>query len=177
MRKPILVLLLGSLAASAFGQNVSVQRDEMKKLSFLLGNWQGEGWIILAGGKRETFRQTERIVSKLDGTAILIEGEGKSRVGETQQQATMFQSLAIINYDETNKRYRFVSQTTQGRYGESEARLIDGGMEWGFRVPQGGRIRYTIKLTDKGEWFETGEFSADEKAWRKFHEMTLKRVD
>jgi len=49
-------------------------------------------------------------------------------------------------------------------------------MEWGFQTPQGGRVRYTIKLTDQGDWFEIGEFSADEKNWRKFFEMTLQRV-
>ncbi|HEV2844661.1 MAG TPA: hypothetical protein VG477_07435, partial [Thermoanaerobaculia bacterium] len=62
--------------------------------------------------------------------------------------------------------------------GESEGRFVSGGAwEWGFALPQGGRIRYTIKLTDKGEWYETGEYSPDEKTWHQFHEMTLRKVN
>lgn len=178
MKTIIAFLLLCALQVTASAQDpTAVQKAEMNKLSFLVGNWKGEGWIVTPDGQRRTFRQTERIQSKLGGTAILIEGEGKSRVGDKGEEVTMFQSLAIINYDDRGKRYRFLSQTNQGYYNESEARIIEGGMEWGFHLPQGGRIRYTIKLTEKGEWFEIGEFSQDEKAWRKFHEMTLQRVN
>src|SRR5581483_6050468 len=167
MRKVFALALLCTLCATASAQEpTATQKAEMSKMSFLVGNWKGEGWIITPDGQRHTFKQTERIQSKLGGTAILIEGEGKSRVGDKGEEVTMFQSLAIINYDDRGKRYRFLSQTNQGYYNESEARVIEGGMEWGFRLPQGGRIRYTIKINEKGEWFEIGEFSQDEKAWR-----------
>jgi hypothetical protein len=178
MKRITALALLCVLYVTASAQEpTATQKAEMSKLNFLVGNWKGEGWIVSPDGQRRTFRQTERIQSKLGGTAILIEGEGKSRVGDKGEEVTMFQSLAIINYDDRGKRYRFVSQTNQGYYMESEARVIEGGMEWGFRLPQGGRIRYTIKLTEKGEWFEIGEMTPDEKNWRKFHEMTLQRVN
>jgi hypothetical protein len=39
----------------------------------------------------------------------------------------------------------------------------------------GMRIRYTIRLDDKGRWFEIGERSTDGATWTKFFEMTLAR--
>ena len=46
---------------------------------------------------------------------------------------------------------------------------------WGFAVPQAGRVRFTITLTQAGEWWEIGEFSRDGATWAKFFEMTLKK--
>jgi hypothetical protein len=37
-------------------------------------------------------------------------------------------------------------------------------------------MRFTVRLNEKGQWFEVGEFSRDGKAWQKFFEMTLERV-
>jgi hypothetical protein len=174
VKKILVLMLLCAVPALASAQAPTIiQQEEMKKMSFLIGNWKGEGWMVTPDGKRHTFRQTERIQSKLGGLAILIEGEGK----RMEDDQTFFQSLAIMNYDEKNKRYRFIAHTNLGPYSDSEAKLIEGGMEWDFRIPQVGRIRYTIKLTEKGDWFEIGEFSSDEKSWQKFLEMTLKRVN
>jgi hypothetical protein len=172
VRKILVLMLLCIVPVFAVAQSpTAIQKEEMKKMSFLVGNWKGEGWMVTPDGKRHTFRQTERIQSKLGGLAISIDGEGKN----TEDDRTFFQALAIINYDEKTKRYRFISQTNLGTYAESEAKLIEGGIEWGIRIPDVGRIRYTIKLTEKGDWFEIGEYSPDEKSWQKFLEMTLKR--
>ncbi|HYO11998.1 MAG TPA: DUF1579 family protein [Thermoanaerobaculia bacterium] len=153
------------------------QREEMKKLDFLVGRWKGQGWVEMAPGKRETFTQTENVQSKVGGLALLVEGRGTSKLPGSDQEVTSFEAMGLLSWDEENRRYRFFSGTTLGRFGESEGRLVPGGFEWGFRTPQGGRVRYTIKLTEKGEWHEVGEFSRDGKTWQQFHEMTLQRVD
>src|SRR5262245_48026964 len=111
-------MLLCIVPTFAFAQSpTTTQKEEMKKMNFLVGNWKGEGWLVTPDGKRHTFRQTERIQSKLGGLAISIDGEGKN----TEDDQIFFQALAIINYDEKNKRYRFISQTNLGTYAESEA--------------------------------------------------------
>jgi hypothetical protein len=37
----------------------------------------------------------------------------------------------------------------------------DKTLEWGFPISQQGRVRFTIKLNEKGEWFEVGEMTQD----------------
>lgn len=178
MKKIFLLLLLAlvSLPLQA-QQRQAAQREQMKKLDFLVGQWKGEGWIITPAGKRETFTQTEIVQKKIGGLALLVEGKGTSKL-PSGEEFTAFEAAALITWDDQKGNYRFFSATSEGGAGLSEGRFVDGGAwEWGFKTPQGRRIRYTIKLTDKGEWHETGESSTDEKTWRQFHEMTLKKVN
>lgn len=168
----LLLLLPLALLAQGPPDTRPAQRAEMKKLDFLIGTWKGEGWVKMPGAPRQTFAQTETVRKKLDGLALLLEGHG------TSEGKTVFEALAMVTWDPEKSRYRLSSATTEGRAGESEGRFVDGGAwEWGFALPQGGRIRYTIKLTDKGEWYETGEYSPDEKTWHRFHEMTLRKMN
>jgi hypothetical protein len=48
-------------------------------------------------------------------------------------------------------------------------------LEWGLQISERGRIRYTIELNEKGQWFEVGEMTQDGQKWNKFFEMTLQR--
>jgi hypothetical protein len=45
-----------------------------------------------------------------------------------------------------------------------------------MEVP-GRSIHYSITIDDQGVWNEVGESSTDGATWRKFFEMTLRRVD
>lgn len=150
----------------------SVQREEMKKLDFLVGEWKGGGWIE-GSGRRSTFTTTEIIQSKLGGLGLLIEGIHKYKVPGKEGEVTGgFEALAIVTYDEQAKLYRWRSATTHGRGGNFEAKLIGPGtLQWGD-----SSFRYTIKITEAGQWHEIGEFPRDGKAWERFFEMTLQRV-
>jgi hypothetical protein len=173
---PFLLLSLMSLPLAA--QDLKAQQEAMKKMDFMVGKWKGEGWVEVPGAKRETFTQTEHVQKKLDGLALLVEGHGTAPGPGKGEEITTFRAIALLTYDEAKGLYRFAAISSQGGQGYNEARLVDGGWEWTYPVPQAsGRVRYTIKLTDKGEWHEVGEFSRDEKTWRKFHEMTLKKVE
>ena len=59
-----------------------LQLAELKKAAFLEGTWKGTGWILLQQGKREDFTQTERVVFKLGGLVLQIDGEGRKATGE-----------------------------------------------------------------------------------------------
>ena len=44
-------------------------------------------------------------------------------------------------------------------------------------MPAGPRqMRYTIKLNQKGQWYETGEMSMNGQAGQQFFEMTLDKA-
>ncbi|HUS20321.1 MAG TPA: hypothetical protein VMZ25_11785, partial [Terriglobales bacterium] len=126
----------------------------------------------LPGGVRETFTSWEKIQSKLDGVALLVEGLHKSKA----TGKVVHQTLAVISYDEQAKNFRFKTNLANGRAGDYTGKVLaDNVFEWGMDVPR-GRIRYTIKLTEKSEWSEVGEYSADGTTWRKIFEMTLRKV-
>ena len=169
----IMLVMPAPLAAQA---NVAEQREAMKKWEQWIGRWQGSGWIEYAPGKRMTHTITETIQSRLGGTALLIEGLGKGKHPGQEQESSIHESLATITYDDRAKQYRFVTHTEKGMFAIPEIKLIENGWQWGLQFPQGGGFRYTVKMTDKGEWHEIGERSQDGKTWALFLDMTLKRV-
>jgi hypothetical protein len=171
------LLLLAS--ASGLGQEAkapAAQQEAMKKLGFLAGRWKGESWMESAPGQRSASVGTETVESKLDGLLLVIEGVHRRKVGDKEAGDIVHQAFAVVSFDEKAKRYRFQAHTDRGNYTETEAKVADGRLEWGFRLTQAGEVRYTITVTEPGHWTEIGEISSDGKQWRKFFEMTLERV-
>lgn len=145
------------------------QRAEMKKLESLIRQWRGSGWI-LQGAKRQNFSGTEFVQRKLDGLALLVEGNFSNPEGKV-----IHETLAVLSFDPKAKKHNFRTFLASGMSGEYEFKsLADGGYEWGFQIPA-GRVRFTIK-TNNDSWFETGELSKDGKNWVKFFEMKLDKV-
>jgi hypothetical protein len=177
MKKIILSVLLLALPAPLLAQNpASPQLQEMKKLDFLIGEWQGEGWTEFVPGQRRSSPIIEKAQPKLGGMVLLVEGLGKTKVPGKQEEVVVHNAMGVISYDASAKLYRVKTYTAEGRSVDAEAQFTEGGFQWRFQPSQTISIRYTIKLTEKGEWFEKGEMSQDGKSWRQFHEMTLKRV-
>lgn len=150
---------------------------EMKKLDFLTGDWKGEGWIEMGPNGRSTFKQTETVQSKLNGTVVIIEGLGKGKLAVTGQEGIVHHALAVISYDSQANKYLLRAHRADGNFVDADVTVETNKLVWGFREPQRNiEIKYTIKLDDAGQWFEIGEFSMDGKTWRKFFEMTLRRA-
>ncbi len=181
MRKPILfdtqiLLLLVAFTLSAKAQVPSqaptTQMEEMKKLNFLVGEWRGDAWAMIGPNQRETAKQTETVQSKLNGLTLLVEGIGKTTDGK---ERIVHHAMAVISYDTVKKAHRVSAYLANGQSVDTEAKVGNNTLEWGFKRTD-GTIRFTIKLTEKGEWHEVGEFSPDGKNWFKMMEMTLQKV-
>ena len=147
------------------------QLGEMKKLDWLVGSWQGSGWMQMGPQGRREFTINETVQSKLGGLVLLIEGLGKSKA----DGSVVHTALAFVSYDEQAKTFRWRAFTAEGRQTDAEAKAGANVLEWGMQLSPRGQIRYTIKLNQRGEWFEVGEMSQDGQTWQKFLEMTLHR--
>ena len=176
MKKIAAILLISILPLALAAQTPSSPKvAEMKRLDFLVGQWQGEGWIMLGTKQRHTFRQTENVQRKVDGTVLLIEGLGKS-MDTGDAGAIIHTAFAVLSYEKDAKVFRWRAFRADGSSIDTEAKVSENMLVWGFRDPRGGNIRFTIKLNEKGQWFEVGEMSRDSQTWLKFFEMTLNRV-
>jgi len=172
MKKLLWVALLCISSVALLAQpSASGQRAEMKRLDWLVGSWKGAGWIQMGPQGRKEFTQTETIQSKLDGLVLIIEGQGKSK----EDGSAVHTALAFVSYDEGAKTFRWRAFTAEGRQTDTTAKVGTSTLEWGIEIPQRGRVRYTIKLNEKGKWFEVGEMMQDGQTWQKFFEMTLQR--
>lgn len=165
MRSPVLLLLLSVAAFSQQMPNLEAQKEAMKKLSFLVGTWKGPATAYLPGGPLQ-MTQTEEVQYKLGGLVMLVEGTGRLPDGTVR-----FNALATITYDELAKGYRFRAHN-DGRFLDTELKVVDKGFEWGYDVGP-GKVRFTMKVNEKGQWSETGEFLMANQPPRKTVELLV----
>ena len=171
MRTSLLVCCL-ALAFTSHAQqqpNIAAQREAMKKLAFLVGTWSGDATVIRGPGEPIKVRQTEDVKYKLNGLVLLIEGTGRNpATGDA-----MFNALATISYDDTTSTYRFRAHN-DGRYLDTELKVPNHGFEWGYKAGP-AVVRFGMRLTEKGEWLETGEVMMGTNPPQKTFEMTVRR--
>ncbi|MDP9192897.1 MAG: hypothetical protein M3P06_14440 [Acidobacteriota bacterium] len=167
MKRAVMILALMLAASCAYGA------EEMGKLDFLIGEWKGEAWMQRGPGKPEYYLQTEKVTPKAGGKALLVEGLGRKKLEDGSAGEVIHDAIALISWDKTKKNYRFDAHVAQQESVDTAIEVTAPNTAmWGFDTPQ-GKIRFTIRLTDKGEWNEIGEFSRDGANWMKFFEMTL----
>lgn len=167
----ILICILPIALSAQASAPSTIQREEMRKLEWMVGHWKGTGWIQMGQQGRHEFVQTEIIQSKLDGLVLMIEGLGRSKDVDT----VVHSALAVVSYDEQARVFRWRAFTAEGRQTDAEAKVEKGKLEWGFPTSPQGRVRFTIKVDEDGRWFEIGEMTPDGQKWHKFFEMTLDR--
>ena len=177
MKKMRVVMLLSLLCTPVMAQAPnSVALDQMKKLSFLAGQWKGEGWVEYSPGQRVTVTSTESVQWRLGGEVLLIEGVVGNKMDPSKAELTGHDAIALMFFDVKTGTFRFQAHRARGLAVETELKVTPGGFEWGFQDERAGMLRFIMKLTDKGEWFEIGEMSRDGKTWLKFVETKLERV-
>jgi hypothetical protein len=167
-----LFIVLIALAAAA----PAPAADEMRKVDFLIGEWKGEAWFQMGPGKREYALQHEKVTPRAGGAALQIEGTGRHKKEDGTAGDVIHDAFAMLRWDDNAKQFRF-STAVAGR-GTAEPSFevtATNRAVWKMELPQ-GKMRYTISLNDKGEWFEIGEFSRDGEKWVQFFEMTLQKV-
>lgn len=168
---------LGAGAVPAGAQLPPVP-EEMGRLDFLVGDWEGEGWMEVAPGQRAGFTGTERVEHRMGGRVVVVEGAFTVRMGPERGEVPVHQALGVFSWDPEADGFTFRTWTARGGHGEAHpAEITDGRIVWGYEDPRMGTVRYTITLTPDGAWHEIGEASSDDGvSWHQFFEMTLART-
>jgi hypothetical protein len=163
----LLISFVLPLAAQRPGpDSLNVQRDPMRKLSFLAGHWSGPVTIIRGRAEPLHLTQTEEVDYKLDGLVLLIQGKSTSADGKTQ-----FSALATIAYDDASRTYRLRAYN-DGRYLDTELSVPDNGFSWSFTAGAAPMVN-TMYLTGNGEWNEVTEVTVGSNPPQRSVEMLL----
>lgn len=168
----LMTMLLSTAVAAQPGEPTAETREAMARLSFLVGSWKGEAWTQM-GPQRTDIIQTESVAAHLDGLVIVIDGEGRLK---SNPDTIAHLAFATITYDAEKKGYRVQAVRKDGKSVDAAGRIAeDGAFQWGFDV-EGRSVRFTISLTEEGEWLEIGDYSLNGTEWKQYLEMRLKRV-
>jgi hypothetical protein len=175
MTKKTVLLVSLLLTLICAGTLAADPAPEMKKLAFMVGDWKGEG-SMQRGPQPQTSLVDETIRAAAGGNAIVIDGVGRRKVEDGKAGDVVHDAHGLIFWDAEQKKYRFIAVTSATGAADADFELTgERTARWGFSTGQ-GRIRYTIEVTDKDEWIETGEFSRDGAQWMKFFQMKLQKV-
>ena len=162
-----LCLSLTLAAQQAAPSSADVQREAMRKLSFLAGNWSGPISISYGPGEPLHFTQTEQVQYKLDGLVLLVEGTCRDAQGKVQ-----FNALATVAFDDTTHTYRFRAYNG-GHYIDTELAVPANGFSWGYDAGP-AHISNTMHLTGEGEWSEATDATVGGNPPHRSVEMLLK---
>ena len=163
---------MSSAAQTLRMPNVGVQREAMKKLSFLIGNWRGEARLY-RGGEPIEVTQTESAQFKLDGLILMIEGVGRTKA----EGKVVLQALGLLSYDDAAGVYR-MRAFNDGRWLETEVTLAEGGkgLDWGFAFGE-IRTRSALRMNEKGEWTEHAEITFGTSEPHKLMEIVVRHEE
>ena len=167
---------IGMMVSPVNAQDFSdVVKEKISAFDFMVGTWEGEGWIFSPQGK-ETSRVTENIQYGVGNTIIRMEGKGVKTL-EDGSELVVHDALGVLSYDVFRKEYKLNSFIARGLQTEANIEMKeDGKVVWWFDAGPSNTIRYTLQVKD-GEWNEIGEMSSDGETWRQFFEMNLVKMD
>lgn len=148
----------------------------MQHLDFLVGTWEGEGWMEHAG-QRYPFQGREVVQPMLDSMIVTVEGIHTADVPGRPEPMTVHYAFGVFSYDAADDHYRFKTYLSNGQDGDYDAHLRNDALVWTMESPRMGTVRYTIRIDKQGRWHEIGERSADGETWEQFFEMTLARQE
>jgi hypothetical protein len=155
---------------------LEISKQEMQKLAYMSGRWQGEATVRQGNTPPIKVLQEEDIQFKLDGTIMLIEGIGRK---PEAPEAIVFNAMAVVSYNQYTKQYGLKTYTKEGNQADAYFKIVsDNHFEWGFETPTKAKIRYDIVLNPQDKtWIEKGEYSPDGNAWYPFIEIKLLKVE
>jgi hypothetical protein len=165
---PFVIFSLSLGSQQSVANRVDVQRQAMRKLSFLAGDWSGPVTIVRGPGEPLHLMQTESVEYKLDGLVVLIEGKSTSTQGKV-----LFRALATVAYDDHSHTYRFRAYN-DGNYVDTELAVPDHSFSWSFTAGP-AHIVNTMHLTDQGEWAETTDVTVGNTPSHRSVDMLLQR--
>lgn len=179
-----LVVSRSLLAQEAPAQGTTAdftQEQAMEPLAWLVGDWEGEGWIQQGPQEgRAEFTQTEHVESAFGGRLLLVEGVGRAKpsagdAASPEAGSIVHHAYGVLSWDLEDAEYDFDTYLVDEAGVDADATLEDGLLTWSFETGE-GQIRFRIRQTEQGEWHEKGEFSPDGTTWYPFFEMTLHRA-
>ena len=136
--------------------SITAQNPVKEKLSWMIGDWSGGGWVSQGPGTEASFNQTESISWGAGETVIIIKGQGT----DPESGEVNFEAAGMIYYEPKDQSFHMHSFTDEMGGVIADLQVTgDNKAEWGFDVP-GGHIVYKI-VASSGKWKERGYFSPD----------------
>jgi len=147
-------------AQAADQRDIEAQLEAMAKLSFLVGEWEGNVVSYLPDGSTSTHRSTDSVTLLNNGTLLMIVGRNWAP-GATDEEEPVSEHTALFNYDERADRYDLRTYYS-GDFASGYIEYVnDDGARW-FIERDGVKMRFDILNDGPDSWKEKVEMSTDD---------------
>lgn len=186
MRGALAVLAIGSTGALAVPTSAQMpnpaaaaeSRAHMRSFDWLIGEWEGGGWMMVPGAGRLEFTSAENVEWRLDGRVLLVEGLHHAAVPDASgERPVVHHALGAITWNASRDAYVFHTWLgNQGGSGaDNELVATEDGFIWWPATPEGApRVEFRVRRVD-GEWVERGTVTLPDGETMEFFEMRLRR--
>lgn len=152
-----------------------IVKEKMQAFSWLIGEWEGKGIIVLPDGQSAPFLVREKAEWRLGGVLLVVQGVG---VRPESPSDTVHYAYGVITYNPWMQQYNIRAYKAEGLYIDAPGKVLpDGALEWRIESRHTGIMKNTARLMEDGSWVEVGEQSRDEgKTWQHYFEMRLHKI-
>jgi len=172
----VLICLLSSLTNLKAQENINAANNSIEKLKFIVGTWEGEGWMMTQTGKEFT-RIKETASCKAGCTVLAIEGLGIKTNPDTKEETIVHDAFGVMYLDKKTNAL-MMRAYKDGNENESVVEFIEEKkIRWVLDIPNGSKVRFTADYTIENKWTEIGEFSRDGENWMQFLGMELTKLE
>jgi hypothetical protein len=162
------VLILLAAPVPAFAQIHSAANSaEMRKLDFLLGAWEGEGWMDFGPGRRHATKVKESAQGKAEGSVLTFEGMGKARAPGKDEELVVHSAFGIVWYDGEAKRFRMMAWR-EGRSVDADITVGEKSLVWASEISASDKFASRSNWTRPDGGSRSAKFRATGRAGTSF---------
>ena len=136
------------------GRPGDIERAALDRASFLVGEWEGEGWQLTGSGQRVRLWVKESYRYRGDRDLLDMEGRSGVLLPDGTRSSERHYALGILYYDRTSDEYRMWHYSDDGEVFTATLD-VDIGAKAGEYTRQrvgGGSSRFSVKIGDDGVW-------------------------
>ena len=157
------------------------EKAAMKKLGFVIGQWKGEGWMLIGPDQRFPFSVTELYSYRCNG--LVVDGEGRFRPQGVPEDAEtrVTYGLGMIYFDRQSGEYRMWHYGGTGRgfvfTQKIEIDVEQQALHYTNKDARGETYRFGFAIDDKGILTARSERQRPDGTWYISMEFQMRRVE
>lgn len=162
-----MIILIVPFAIASFAQS------ESNPLSFMIGEWKGNGWMMTPNGKQFT-SITENVTCKLGCSVLAVDGLGTKLDSLSNKLIEVHNAYGVISRDIHNGKW-IMRAYRKGEVTDTEIVFVtEKIIRWELSIPNnGGSMRFTTDFSEPNKWKGTGEYTKSGENWMKIMETEL----
>ncbi|HSO22202.1 MAG TPA: hypothetical protein VLT81_04805 [Chondromyces sp.] len=156
-----------------------VERAALAEMSFLEGDWAGEGWSMPPSGERRRFWVEEAFHYRGEKDLMDMQGIFGGILADGTRTPSREYNLGILYYDREAREYRMWHYSSSGEVFDTPMSVDVAGrsMHYVKDYPGGITGKFHLVVGPDGVWTSSFHILEEDDSWRQVMEFRMRRTD